>query len=80
MYAGPVEKLRNNEMEQLNNRTAQEVLDEHQELSKEWKGGVSGMGYEDDNVKIRIGADSYLIEDGKIVAQTIHYTMEAKQS
>jgi hypothetical protein len=25
-------------------------------------------------------ADSYLIEDGKIVAQTIHYTMEDKQS
>jgi hypothetical protein len=34
--------------------------------------------YEDDNVRVRDGADSYLIEDGKIVAQTIHYTVEQK--
>jgi hypothetical protein len=80
MYAGPLEKLRNNEMEQLNNRTAQEVLDEHQELSNEWKDGFLEWAYEDDNVRIRDGADSYLIEDGKIIVQTIHYTMEAKQS
>jgi hypothetical protein len=26
------------------------------------------------------GADSYLIEDGKIVAQTIHYTVEQQQA
>ena len=32
--------------------------------------------YEDPNVKARDGADSYLIEDGKIVAQTIHFTVE----
>lgn len=135
-------------MEDLSNRTAREVLDEHLKLSNEWKdeaemwrnlsenlrrnfsenclvltnrgvfrghagirelvemesaemigaemarGGsfryinkvVEGrMGflewaYEDANVRIRDGADSYLIEDGKIVAQTIHYTMEKKQS
>ena len=35
--------------------------------------------YEDDNVRVRDGADSYLIENGKIVAQTIHYTVEQKQ-
>jgi hypothetical protein len=35
--------------------------------------------YEDDNVRVRDGADSYLIEDGKIVAQTIHYTVEQKK-
>ena len=34
--------------------------------------------YEDGNVKVRDGADSYLIEEGKIVAQTIHYTVEPK--
>jgi hypothetical protein len=34
--------------------------------------------YEDANVRVRDGADSYLIEDGKIVAQTIHYTVEQK--
>ena len=34
--------------------------------------------YEDDSVRVRDGADSYLIENGKIVAQTIHYTVEQK--
>jgi hypothetical protein len=34
--------------------------------------------YEDESVRVRDGADSYLIEDGKIVAQTIHYTVEQK--
>ena len=35
--------------------------------------------YEDANVRVRDGADSYLIEEGKIVAQTIHYTVEQNQ-
>ena len=34
--------------------------------------------YEDENVRVRDGADSYLIEEGKIVAQTIHYTVQQK--
>jgi hypothetical protein len=34
--------------------------------------------YDDASVKVRDGADSYLIEDGKIVAQTIHYTVEQR--
>jgi hypothetical protein len=34
--------------------------------------------YEDEDVRVRDGADSYLIENGKIVAQTIHYTVEQK--
>ena len=34
--------------------------------------------YEDDNVRVRDGADSSLIEGGKIVAQKIHYTVEQK--
>jgi hypothetical protein len=34
--------------------------------------------YEDEDVRVRDGADSYLIENSKIVAQTIHYTVEQK--
>ena len=133
-------------MQQLNKRTAREVLDEHLMLSNEWEDedemwrnfsedlrrnfsedclvltnrgifrgheeirelvemevaqtfsgehggsfqyitkvaegrmGFLEWAYEDANVKIRDGADSYLIEGGKVVAQTIHYTVEAKQS
>ncbi|MGA8208820.1 MAG: nuclear transport factor 2 family protein [Nocardioidaceae bacterium] len=37
----------------------------------EWK-------YEDALARVQDGADSYLIEGGKIVAQTIHYTVESK--
>ena len=29
-----------------------------------------------DGARVRGGADSYLIRDGKIIAQTIHYTVE----
>ncbi|MDK3256371.1 nuclear transport factor 2 family protein [Blastococcus capsensis] len=31
---------------------------------------------ESDHARVRDGADSFLIEDGWIVAQTIHYTVE----
>ena len=34
--------------------------------------------YEDSTARVSDGADSYLIENGKIVAQTIHYTVEEK--
>ena len=34
--------------------------------------------YEDDQVRVRDGVDSYLIEGGKIVGQTIHYNVEVK--
>jgi hypothetical protein len=34
--------------------------------------------YDDTTVRVRDGVDSYLIEDGKIIAQTIHYTLEQK--
>ena len=37
------------------------------------------QAYEDASVRVEDGADSYyLIEGGKIVAQTIHYTVEQK--
>jgi hypothetical protein len=35
--------------------------------------------YEDDQVRIADGVDSYLIENGKIVGQTIHYTVETTE-
>lgn len=31
---------------------------------------------EADGARVRDGADSYLIRDGQVVAQTIHYTVE----
>ncbi len=33
---------------------------------------------EAEHARVRDGADSFVIEDGWIVAQTIHYTVEAK--
>jgi hypothetical protein len=38
--------------------------------------GLLEWTYEDSQVRVRDGVDSYLIENGKIVAQTIHYTVE----
>jgi hypothetical protein len=40
--------------------------------------GLLEWAYEDATVRVRDGVDSYLIEDGKIVAQTIHHTVEQK--
>lgn len=40
--------------------------------------GLLEWAYEDSTVLVRDGVDSYLIEGGKIVAQTIHYTLEVK--
>jgi hypothetical protein len=34
--------------------------------------------YEDAKVRVKDGADSYVFEGGKMVAQTIHYTVEQK--
>lgn len=39
--------------------------------------GMLEWEYEDSTVRVRDGVDSYLFEDGKIVAQTIHYTLES---
>jgi len=38
--------------------------------------GMLEWAYADETVRVRDGVDSYLIEHGKIVAQTIHYTLE----
>jgi hypothetical protein len=128
-------------VEDLSTRSAQEVLDDHLNLARNWggDGGYEGMlevdlernyskeivilinrgtfrgyegvrqlaqmlgeelpehrsfeytytavegrmaflewAYEDASARVRDGADSYLIEDGKILAQTIHYTVEQK--
>lgn len=45
-------------------------------VAVEGRVGFLEWTYEDDAVRVRDGADSYLIEDGRIVAQTIHYTVE----
>ena len=42
--------------------------------------GLLEWTYEDDQVRVADGVDSYLIENGKIVGQTIHYTVETKES
>jgi SnoaL-like domain len=60
-----------------------EELPEHRSFEYTYKAVEGRMGflewtYEDANVRVKDGADSYLIEDGKIVAQTIHYTVEQK--
>lgn len=39
--------------------------------------GMLEWEYEDSTIRVRDGVDSYLIEDGKIVAQTIHYTLQS---
>ena len=40
--------------------------------------GLLEWTYEDSTVRVRDGVDSYVIENGKIVAQTIHYTLEPR--
>lgn len=62
-------------------RMLAEELPEHRSFEYTYKAVEGRMGflewaYEDAGVRVRDGADSYLIEDGKIVAQTIHYTVE----
>lgn len=46
-------------------------------VATEGKVGLLEWQYEDSTIRVRDGVDSYLIEDGKIVAQTIHYTLES---
>jgi hypothetical protein len=60
-----------------------EELPEHRSFEYTYRVVEGRMGflewaYEDANVRVRDGADSYLVEEGKIVAQTIHYTVEQK--
>ncbi|KRF16878.1 hypothetical protein ASH02_02120 [Nocardioides sp. Soil796] len=47
-------------------------------VSAEGRVALLEWTYEDDEVRVADGVDSYLIEDGKIVGQTIHYTVQAK--
>jgi hypothetical protein len=58
-----------------------EELPEHRSFEYTYRAVEGRMAflewaYEDDNIRVRDGVDSYLIENGKIVAQTIHYTVE----
>ncbi|MEU8222809.1 nuclear transport factor 2 family protein [Kribbella sp. NPDC048915] len=47
-------------------------------VAAEDKIGFLEWTYQDSKVQVRDGADSYVVEDGKIVAQTIHYTVEPR--
>lgn len=47
-------------------------------VAAEGRIGLLEWTYEDSKVRVRDGVDSYLIENGKIVGQTIRYTVEAK--
>lgn len=49
--------------------TYSHVLADDRTALLEWRGG-------DDRFRVRCGVDSYLIEDGWITAQTIHYRVE----
>ncbi len=65
-------------------RMLAEELPEHRSFEYTYRAVEGRMAYlewayEDADVRVRDGADSYLIEDGKIVAQTIHYTVEPKK-
>lgn len=64
-------------------RMLAEELPEHKAfdytyVSAEGRVGLLEWTYEDETVQVRDGVDSYLIEDGLIVAQTIHYTLEPR--
>lgn len=45
-------------------------------LILEGESRARGAGGNADGARVSDGADSYLIRDGKIAAQTIHYTVE----
>jgi hypothetical protein len=51
---------------------------EYTYVAAEGKIALLEWAYDDAHVSVSDGADSYLIEDGKIVAQTIHYTAVSK--
>ncbi len=51
---------------------------EYTYVAAEGRMGLLEWTCDDSTVRVRDGVDSYLIEDGKIVAQTIHYTLEKR--
>jgi hypothetical protein len=51
---------------------------EYTYVAAEGSVGLLEWTYEDSTVQVRDGVDSYVIENGKIVAQTIHYTLEPR--
>jgi hypothetical protein len=58
-------------------------LPEHAAFSYDYVAAEGEVGllewtYEDSTVHVRDGVDSYVIRGGKIVAQTIHYTLEPR--
>ncbi|TCC33735.1 nuclear transport factor 2 family protein [Kribbella sindirgiensis] len=51
---------------------------EYTYVAAEGNVGLLEWSYQDSKVQVRDGVDSYVIENGKIVAQTIHYTVEGR--
>jgi len=51
---------------------------EYTYVAVEGRVGLLEWTCQDSTIQVRDGVDSYLIEDGKIVAQTIHYTLEKR--
>jgi hypothetical protein len=51
---------------------------EYTYVAAEGSVGLLEWTYEDSTVRVRDGVDSYVIENGKIVAQTIHYSLEPR--
>ncbi|MGC5585025.1 nuclear transport factor 2 family protein [Ornithinimicrobium sp. W1679] len=51
---------------------------EYTHVAVEGRMGLLEWTYEDAEVRVRDGVDSFLIEQGKIVAQTIRYTVEPR--
>jgi hypothetical protein len=64
-------------MSRLSERTTQEVLDDHLPGPRLVAGRMAFLEWTVDSGPFRVpdGADSYLIEDGKIQARTIHDTL-----
>ena len=68
-------------VKQLAQMLSEELPAEQGAFDKHQRGRQGLMGllertYNDSTVRVRDGVESHLIEDGKIVAQTIHYTLE----
>ena len=51
---------------------------EYTYVAAEGRVGLLEWTYEDATVRVRDGVDSYIIDNGKIVGQTIHYTLERR--
>jgi hypothetical protein len=59
-------------------RNCRSTAFEYTYVAAEGPVGLLEWTYEDPTVRVRDGVDSYVIDNGKIVGQTIHYTLERR--